>query len=279
MKKLLLLILIVLVMMPLTVMAQDEEEEELQIALYYVNDDGTLEFAEGEEDDGHYLLWDTVTLLLPADYIVSYVFEFAVFESEDTFAYVSETQEDVWQFAMNVEASPETILTIVHEFGHIVALNNEQYETYPTTIADSLGEIESDEAYNDGLAADMEACSTIAFDDGCPLEGSYILDFTETFWADDAALAMSGEVDPVEEFYDANPDGYVNDYAATDPTEDFAETFAYFVALDDESITEAETLADEKILWFYDNPDMMALRDEIRANAEDNNLELVLPED
>ncbi|GAA1895111.1 hypothetical protein [Lapillicoccus jejuensis] len=35
----------------------------------------------------------------------------------------------------------------------------------------------------------------------------------------------------LERFLDAHPDTFVDDYAATDPTEDFAETFAVWCAL------------------------------------------------
>lgn len=269
--KALLIVIVLVLLFPLGGVAQ-EEEEEFQIALYDVNEDGTLELAEGEEDDAHLFLWETVTLLLPSDYISSYVYEFAVFESEDTFAYVNEIEEDVWQFAMNVAADPETILTIVHEFAHIVALNNEQYETYAAVIAENMDETPSDEAFAD----DQAACPTIAFEDGCALETSYLLEFTQTFWTEeDVELVVREELeDSAAYFYDENPDAFVNEYAATDPIEDFAETFAYFVALDE--VPDSTTVADQKILWFYDNPDMVAFRDEIRANADDSNFELVI---
>lgn len=262
------------------VFAQEEDLNEL--ARYAIDQSGELTLISGVADPVHDDLWIQLIVLLPTDYIDQYLYEFAVFDSEDTLAYVSELEEDVWEFAVAINDDPERALTIIHEFGHILALNNTQYESYPSVLQDRTGELTDDE-YSAALDEDIFACSTIAFDDGCPVVDSYLLLFTETFWTLDAVrMIVYEELDnSAAYFFDEDPDGFVTEYAATNPIEDFAESFSYFVGLDDEMLPAdgEEFLLDAKILWFAQFPEIVEMRTSIRNAANANGITFVFGED
>ncbi len=272
MKKILSILVISLFIMSV-VNAQDSDLEE--IARYDVGSGGEITLISGEADESHEDLWILLVVLLPSDYVERYVVEFTVFDSEDTLAYVSELAEDQWEFAISINADPERAVTIVHEFGHIVALNNTQYDTYPTIISDNEEPLSEDE-FSDGLEKDMAACSSIVFEDGCAIEDSYLAMFTEEFWVDyDVGNILELDVDEsFGYFFDDNPDAFVSEYAATNPIEDFAESFSYFVGLDKEDYPVDGDLyeMDAKILWFEQFPELVDMRETIRENAEANGI-------
>lgn len=259
------------------VLAQEEDDLN-ELARYSIDAAGELTLISGEEHPIHEDLWIQLLVLLPTDYVERYLVEFAVFESEDTLAYVSELEEDAWEFAVAVDDDPERALTIIHEFGHILALNNTEYDTYPAVLEDRAGELSEDEYY-DALDEDISACPTIALEDGCPIEDSYILLFTEEFWTpEDVELIVFEELDDsAAYFYDADPDAFVTEYAATNPIEDFAESFSYFVGLDDDELPEDgdEYVADAKILWFAQFPELVDIRASIRESAAANDIMFV----
>ncbi|MEL6404941.1 MAG: hypothetical protein AAFR81_11290 [Chloroflexota bacterium] len=267
MKKL--LVLIVLMFTMGVVSAQDDLGIE-ELARYEVGEDGVISLISGEADESHEDLWLLLVVLLPTDYVERYIVEYTVFESEDTLAYVSEFAEDQWEFGVSIFDDPERALTIIHEFAHILSLNNTQYETYPTILLDDEEGLSDDEFY-DGIEEDMAACTAVAFEDGCAIEDSYLALFTEEFWED---FDVEELLDLEDEyfFFDENPDAFVTEYAATNPAEDFAETFSYFIGLDDEDYPVDGDLyeMDAKILWFEQFPELVEMRESIRENAEDN---------
>ncbi|MBK8027741.1 MAG: hypothetical protein IPK19_41760 [Chloroflexi bacterium] len=143
MRRIAALFVIALQIVVVGVIAQEDDLNEL--ARYAIDEAGELSLISGEEDPSHEDLWIQLVSLLPTDYIDQYLYEFAVFESEDTLAYVSELEEEVWEFGVAIDDDPERALTIIHEFGHILALNNTQYDTYPSVLRDRAGELSEDE--------------------------------------------------------------------------------------------------------------------------------------
>lgn len=256
-----------------------QEDDLNELARYTIDESGELTFISGVADPAHEDLWIQLVVLLPTDYIDQYLYEFAVFESEDTWAYVREIEEDVWEFGVAIDDDPERALTIIHEFGHIVALNNTQYDTYPSVLQDQL----TDDEYSAALEEDIFACPTIAFEDGCPIVDSYLLRFTQTFWTPDAVeMIVNQELDDsAAYFFDQNPDGFVTEYAATNPIEDFAESFSYFVGLDDWMlpVDGDEYLMDAKVLWFEQFPELVEMRASIREAADANGITFEFGED
>ncbi|MBK8027740.1 MAG: hypothetical protein IPK19_41755 [Chloroflexi bacterium] len=82
-------------------------------------------------------------------------------------------------------------------------------------------------------------------------------------------------------FFDENPDGFVSEYAATNPIEDFAESFSYFVGLDDDMLpVDGEaSVVEAKILWFDQFPELAELRISVREAADLNGIAFVFGED
>ena len=87
------------------------------------------------------------------------------------------------------------------------------------------------------------------------VEGAFRRGFYDAFWAD---LGDTGMED-----YQENPTHYVSQYGANYFHEDIADTFAVFVL---SGKPEGKTVAEEKILFFWNDADMVQLRGEIRAN-------------
>ena len=89
-------------------------------------------------------------------------------------------------------------------------------------------------------------CETLKIEEGCTKETSYINNFNERFWR--------SELD--------EENAFVSNYAKTNIAEDIAESFAYFVLNKKNSLS--NTVAGEKVLFFYDYKDLVVIRDEIR---------------
>ena len=59
----------------------------------------------------------------------------------------------------------------------------------------------------------------------------------------------------------------MTEYAATNPSEDFAESFMVFVLKEKPAKSTADFIhKDQKILFFYDFPELVEIRDFIRNN-------------
>ena len=60
---------------------------------------------------------------------------------------------------------------------------------------------------------------------------------------------------------------FVTDYAATNPDEDFAESYMLFVLNEKPTKSTVSFIhSDQKFLFFYDFPELVEMRDFIRSN-------------
>jgi hypothetical protein len=125
---------------------------------------------------------------------------------------------------------------IVHEVGHILSLKSDQF-------------------------TDDETLGTYSDSDGTFTIDAYLNAFYQSFWKD-----RYQEQDPG--LYDAHRNAFVTEYAATDPTEDFAESFAYFVL---RTKPAASTERAKKIQFFYAYPELVQDRDFLRKNLDSTN--------
>lgn len=150
-----------------------------------------------------------------------------------------------WHMSINKafsEDKNELILTIVHEYGHIISLDSTQVE------------------------AVSGACPRFELDEGCVKEGAYIKRFTEQYWHKFGAGAPADGAsdDEVGAFYQSYEDDFISDYAATNAVEDFAESFANFVVFAKPDST--TPVYNEKIYYMYEYPQLTKIRDSLRAN-------------
>jgi hypothetical protein len=225
--------------------------------LTLIRNDST-EYTEEEYE----MIWDYFAGVIPESYR-EHITGFEVFTDGygGTLAAVAPTYEsDYMDWTLYVDIEDTIIdgeleefefpLTVIHEYAHVLTLQDEQV---PVSYW-----------YDDeSRAADEALCDTLFLDEGCANEDSYIYQFYLEFWADiedDHASYYDG----YEYYYDGHETDFITEYAATNAVEDLAETFSYFVFYDQPS--DDSTLANEKILFLYEFEELLALRSIIRQH-------------
>lgn len=195
-------------------------------------------------------LWKHVVKIVPRAYMDKLVkFEVNTDGIENVMAHVIEETEDYskWRLAIDLKDainsdgsfSDEFTNTVIHEFAHVMTLHKDELQ----------GEIITDET----------AYSTI---EGALKSDSYLNQFYQKFWLDMAEEHARAEaINAINEFYLKYQTHFVSDYAATNPSEDIAETYRIFVT---ESKPEGTTIKDKKILFMYDYPELVKIRSDIR---------------
>lgn len=203
----------------------------------------------------HKDIWEMVTTLIPADKR-RWMTTFEIFDGgNELLGYVYNASQDLtsWNFALgidsaypdgqNLQTSGDFIHTIIHEYGHIMSLNDEQLNPNANSCD-----------YNPG--------------EGCARSDSYLNGFYNRFWADIAnehSAIGEDDYDELYDFYDKYEDRFVSDYAATNPVEDLAEVFSYFVTGD--SQPSGNQIKDEKIRYLYEFPELVSLRNHMKESA------------
>ena len=192
-------------------------------------------------------IWERFVELIPAEQR-QMVTGFELMSEEYGGAHVYATDEDPskWVLGIGLGLGNDLDSTLLHEFGHLLTL---QAKEVPP-------------------GGDAETCRTYNTGEGCALSGSTFAGFVQNFWPpamidEISRIEESGDWDAAESFYENNQDKFVTDYATTNPGEDLAETFAVFIMDDRPSGT---TIADQKVQFLWNDPAMVALRDQIRAN-------------
>ena len=151
-----------------------------------------------------------------------------------------------WRFGLAIELANnieeidfENFFTYVtiHELGHIVTLKETQVDV-------NVGQSE---------------CGTYFPGEGCARQNSYINELYDLGWSD----IYNGE-DGNEDLYDEYKDRFLTDYAATNPAEDIAEVFAYFVTK--AARPTGNSIADQKVNLLYEFPELVQLRENMREN-------------
>jgi hypothetical protein len=217
--------------------------------------------------------WQFFASLVPLE-DRSMVGEYVIFSDgpRNRLAAVEQSRDDPAQWAVEVDIADvedqyELAFTLAHEFGHLVTLGAAQVPP----DRELFDHPNSRRLYDEKDAA----CSTYFTGEGCSLPDSYINTFFERYWS-----GIYDEWRPIDElsdqedqdeyydqlyaFYRAHEDQFLDDYAATNAAEDMAETFAYFVFA---PVPTGETIADEKVRFFNEYPELAALRERIRRNT------------
>ncbi|MCB8968044.1 MAG: hypothetical protein H6660_14235 [Ardenticatenaceae bacterium] len=202
----------------------------------------------------HREIWARFTQLIPAAQRAQIV-QFSIFTDgpEEVMAAVNPVAEgdlSRWALAVDIQDAAddkELTYSLIHEFAHVLTLNNRQVDT----------------------AVSPSACTDYFPGEGCALSTSYIDAFHDRFWVqvfDEMGVNDETELDEsdMEDFYYDHEDWFVTDYAATNPGEDIAESFTAFIL---QPKPTEDTLAAEKILFFYDYPELVALRKDLASRA------------
>ena len=172
---------------------------------------------------------------------------------DETLAYVNYIDDKAsrWYMAIDIEDSinmednslkEDFYFTIVHELAHVITLNDTQaiYNSEP-----SFGKyFEEDISFN---------------------EDSYLNEFYNRFWTysiDESRIIQNLDNEDIRyKFFLRHENSFVTDYAATSPSEDIAESFAYFVINEKPMGNE---IWEQKIRFFYEFEELVEIKNNIR---------------
>jgi len=209
-------------------------------------------------------IWAKINGILPKKELNKYVKELELLTDgkEETLAGVKSMDDTNknWAFALDpadlpkgdFKADEDFLQTLIHEFGHILTLND-------TQVAPSDLDFQtSEDRYLTG--------------EGLAKKNSYINQFVQQFWYKNNLLFewdkiqrtrnLNKKLDRLYDFYLANKTKFYTDYAAESPEEDIAESWYFFVILDKPT---GHLEKNKKVLFFYKFEELVALRTEIRA--------------
>ena len=166
-----------------------------------------------------------------------------------------------WQVGFDIlDSEVPLYLTdaLIHETGHLITLNTAQ--------------IPFDELLTYTDKQNHPKCSNYINVQGCSLPDSYINNFYQRFWKEIyeewwEIRQQAKDADTFEEFqslqdpfYQSHPNEFVSRYAATNIEEDIAASWTLFVLTPK---PEESEIASQKILFFYEFPELVDLRKEI----------------
>lgn len=255
-----------------------EAPEELYLVTYTVSGDRIsapsyeevpADLAGFQEDiTVHKEIWnDFITLIPSVDRGSLSEYSIVTDGEGNILAAVAQTANDPAQWGLEVDIRDagdklNLTYTLIHESAHLLTLG-------PGQVTPSQAVFNNPDD-NDIYLKEVSACPDYFPGEGCSRDDSYINVFFNTFWADlyeewqDINLIEDNEAyyQALDDFYSKYRDRFVTDYAATNPEEDIAESFTFFVLSPRPT---GETIANEKILFFYSYPELVALRDEITS--------------
>lgn len=225
---------------------------------------------EQADTELHRQLWDYYRSLIPAANRTTLA-EFSIVTDGEAniLAAVAQTYDDPKLWGLEVDIADTSdyyylTFTLVHEFAHLLTLGSDQV---PPSLA-----VFNNPDDNDIYMEELSACQTFFPGEGCSNPDSYINAFYEQFWT--GIYDEWNEINLIEdedEYYEALDDFYVKyedqfltDYSVTHPAEDIAEAFGFFVFAEKPA---GGTIAEQKILFFYQYPELVQLREEILANT------------
>lgn len=151
-----------------------------------------------------------------------------------------------WTLAVGLRLQPHLDYILIHEFAHLLTLHRSQV---PPVTARNADRVERN-------------CQTYFSGEGCTRPWSVLNRFVDQFWPQPhVEIVKNSERHGLARRF---PNRYVNPYAATNPGEDIAESFATFVTTPRPT---GSQVADRKLNFFWDLAPMVTLRTNIRCRA------------
>lgn len=223
---------------------------------------------EDERDDrsAHEAIWKYFASIIPAAER-EFVSEFSIFTdgAGNHLAAVSPvfSDPDQWRLRVDIldaESYYDLTYTLLHEHGHLLTLNSKQV---PPSKA--IFEFPDNDTV---LKQETEACPQYFTGQGCSEPASYLNQFFDRFWPyiydEWEQIDLEKDKDErdalMDDFYRVHEDQFVSQYAPTSPMEDIAESWAFFIL---SPKPELKSIASEKILFFYEYPELVELRTQI----------------
>ncbi|APD06799.1 5'-nucleotidase [Flavobacteriaceae bacterium UJ101] len=218
------------------------------------------ELYEAQQDIAkHNEIWDLVKKSVPDSYI-NRIAEFKIFwgvTDGRKLGYVEANSDlTVWNFAMAIDyAYPDgvfdeagTLETTLHEFAHILTLNDTQVDEEI-----SVGNC-------DNYFPDYPKEGFARY--GCSFTDSYINQYYVPFWENIWNAAQNNGLinSEVEYFSNTYPEEFITSYAGTTPSEDLAETYIAYI-LNQNSL---KPIVQQKIDFFKTLPEFEQIKTETR---------------
>lgn len=218
------------------VLHEDEDtasETYLFHALYTVQTGEKIVLAKGVDSSEFQKIWQEIAELSPNALSNSYIQSFEIYsdpESDVSAAVVDGDGNWKREVSLNLTHHTSSDLkeqkaVLIHELSHILTLNKDQ------------------------IIANYTTCATYETAEWCTVASSYLHNFVQKFWKD--------KVNP-----EYTEDAFVTEYATTNPEEDIAESFAYFVL---ESNHNDTTVRNQKVNFFNRYPELVKMRAEMRS--------------
>lgn len=261
---------------------QDSSSENV-IATYKVTGDTlTLEGSIAQTDPAyskvnttayHEQVWKIFVSLVPQDQRKE-ITSFQIFtdgEGNSLAAVQQSSDPKKWTLSVDLKDSFTTTgviqtedlkQTLIHEFAHIVTLRlGQMRDTSSLTFPEDM----SDEDIKKSLST---SCKTYFDGDSCALPDSYLFAYYTTFWKNiikdhptSAAVPPTNMDDAVTAFYNKYANQFLTEYAATNPEEDMAESFVFFVVQDKPT---GNSITDQKMKFYWKYPELIVFRTFIR---------------
>jgi hypothetical protein len=224
---------------------------------------------EDERDDrtAHEAIWNYFASIIPSTKR-EFVSEFSIFTDGrgNHLAAVSPKFLDLEQWSLQVDILDaenyyDLTYTLLHEQGHLLTLNAEQVPP-----SEAIFQFPDNETVRKQEAA---ACQQYFTGEGCSKPDSYMDEFFTRFWQErlyeeweqiDLEKDKDTRAALLKDFYRMYQDQFLSRYASSSPVEDIAESWSFFVL---SPKPESNSIANEKILFFYEYPEMVELRMQI----------------
>ena len=230
-----------------------------------------------DDADKHKEVWKSVLRFIPKQYRsnITY-FSLGTDDVKGLYAFVDRDPDELskWILAFDIKDAYSMGLlndqnltySLIHEFGHIPTLDSTQVDIDKELYSPYLSDYQYEKLFDQKEKKCQPRYMTW---DGCTKKYSYINLFFQEFWNKTYSEVKSIEkiednderYDKTEEFYLNHKDDFVTYYATSNPDEDIAESWTAFVLKDK---PEPNTIADKKILFFYDYPEFVKLREFMR---------------
>lgn len=234
------------------------------VALYEISGDQIIKINDGadganwmQDDFKHQEIWNRVTQLIEAG-DRPWIKQLMIIDGGgELYGFVQQLDDNLneWVMGLAIDAAypnqndfdkdGEMTYTIIHEFAHVLTLNNEQ------------------------LNPNSNGCSTYNPGEGCSHQNSYINQFFGNYWTSifgEHSQIDESDYDALDDFYQKYQDYFVTDYAATNPVEDIAESFTQFVTLN--NAPSGNTVANQKVKFMYDYSELVTLRNFMKSQGQ-----------
>ncbi len=215
-------------------------------AIYAIEHGEEYRIMRGEEGVRHKKVRAWLSAIVPEAFSDQYLGRLVLYREEGgdgTAAFVAQQDNTSrWDVYVNMttfdDGEEEVVFTLIHEFANILTLNAAQ------------------------VSSDMpeDECHNYFVQEGCLHADAYLNLFYAQFWK---GRDFDIDVEDSLDNYDKAPDAFVSEYAATNPGEDIAESFAAFVFRKESA--QVQTIAEKKMAFFKAYPELVEMRRGLRT--------------